>query len=94
MEWDDKVKMIQFSNSGYKEEFQKIVLEHLDDFDNQDWDMFISAFELLPSEMEKSREFCEAVYRKTKDIGYDKFGFRSAIRLSLFNTTCEEVLKF
>ena len=62
MEWDNKVKMIQLGNQRHnseeaKNEFQKFVLENIDSFDGQAWDMFCNLVDLIIDEMKQNIEF-------------------------------------
>ena len=98
MEWDDKVKMIQLGNSmdANKTEFEKFVIDNVDKFDEQAWDMFFNLVEIIPSEMEKDIEFWRAMwsYLSKVDCNSESFGFRTGMRLALIQTICIDTLKF
>jgi len=101
MEWDSKVKMIQLGNQRYnsdeaKNEFQKFVLENVELFDGQAWDMFCNLVDLIIDEMKKDIEFWKQVYVKIKyvDCNDEKFGLRSGVRIAMIQTICEEELSF
>jgi hypothetical protein len=101
MEWDKKVKMIQLGNQRHnseesKMEFQKFVLENLDLFDGQAWDMFCNLVDLIIDDMKQDIKFWEKVYHKIKivDCSSDKFGFRSAMRIAMIQTICEDEFSF
>ena len=99
MEWEDKTKMIKLGNQIYKgdqekKEFQDYVLEHLEDFDNQAWDMFVTIVQIVIDEMKVDIDFWMKIWSKLKDIDCndEKFGFRSGMRLALIQTICEDEL--
>ena len=99
MHWDNKVKMIQLGNQRHnseeeKNEFQKFVLENVDSFDNQSWDMFCNLVDLIIDEMKQDIEFWKKVYTKIKDVDCNdsKFGLRYGFRIAMIQTICEEEL--
>ena len=99
MEWENKTKMVQLGNQIYnsveaKKEFQKFVLENIDSFDFQSWDMFCNLVDLIVDEMKKDIEFWEIVYQKIKNVNCndEKFGFRSGLRIAMIQTICEDEL--
>jgi len=101
MEWDNKVKMIQLGNQRHnseeaKNEFQKFVLDNVDSFDGQAWDMFCNLVDLIIDEMKKDIEFWKQVYAKIKDVDCndEKFGLRSGMRIAMIQTICEDELSF
>ena len=84
MEWENKAKMVQLGNQRHnsdeaKKEFQNFVLENVNSFDGQAWDMFCNLVDLIVDEMKKDLEFWKQVYAKIKcvDCNDEKFGFRS-----------------
>ena len=101
MEWNNKVKMVQLGNQIHsseeeKNEFQKFVLENVDSFDGQAWDMFCNLVDLIIDEMKEDIEFWKQVYTKIKDVDYndEKFGLRSGMRIAMIQTICEDKLLF
>lgn len=101
MEWDNKVKMIQLGNQRYnsekaKNDFQKFVLENVDTFDGQAWDIFCNSVDLIIDEMKQDGEFWKQVYSKIKDVDCndEKFGLRSGMRIAMIQTICEDKLSF
>jgi hypothetical protein len=101
MEWDNKIKMIQLGNQRHnseeaKNEFQKFVLDNVDSFDGQAWDMFCNLVDLIIDEMKKDIEFWKQVYAKIKDVDCndEKFGLRSGMRIAMIQTICEDELSF
>lgn len=97
MEWENKVKMIQLGNQMHsseelKKEFQNFVLENIDSFDSQAWDMFCNLVDLIIDEMKKDIEFWKQVYSKIKDIDCndEKFNFRSGLRIAMIQTICKD----
>lgn len=98
MNWDKKVEMIKLGNNSHsciecRMEFQKYVLEHMYNFDNQAWDMFLNIVELIPDEMKKDVEFYTSIIPVVKLIDESKIDFRSGLRLGLLIAICEEQLK-
>lgn len=101
MEWESKVKMVQLGNQRHnsdeeKNEFQKFVLENIDSFDGQSWDMFCNLVDLIIDEMKTDIEFWKQVYTKIKDVDCndEKFGLRSGMRIAMIQTICEDELSF
>jgi hypothetical protein len=101
MEWDNKVKMVQLGNQRYssdeaKNEFQKFVLDNVDSFDGQAWDMFCNLVDLIIEEMKKDLEFWKQVYSKIKDVDCndEKFGLRSGMRIAMIQTICKDEFLF
>ena len=101
MYWENKVKMVQLGNQRRdseeaKNEFQNFVLENIDSFDGQTWDMFCNLVDLVIDEMKQDIEFWKQVYAKIKDVDCndEKFGFRSGMRIAMIQTICEDELSF
>lgn len=98
MQWDDKVKMIQLGNSMNQDttEFEKFVIGHVDEFDDQAWNMFCNIVSIIPSEMQKDIEFWRIMwpYISKVDCNSESFGFRTGMRLAMIQTICEDTLKF
>ena len=99
MEWENKTKMVQLGNQRYKsdeakKEFQNFVLENINSFDGQAWDMFCNLVDLIVDEMKKDLEFWKQVYAKIKyvDCNDEKFGLRSGMRIAMIQTICEDEL--
>lgn len=99
MEWNKKVEMIQLGNKRHdsdeaKNEFKKFVLDNLDSFDGQAWDMFCNLVDLTIEEMKKDIEFWKQVYGKIKDVDCNdesfSLGLRSGMRIALIQTICED----
>lgn len=99
MEWENKAKMVQLGNQRHnsdeaKKEFQNFVLENVNSFDGQAWDMFCNLVDLIVDEMKKDLEFWKQVYAKIKyvDCNDEKFGLRSGMRIAMIQTICEDEL--
>ena len=99
MEWENKTKMVQLGNQRYnsdeaKKEFQNFVLENVNSFDGQAWDMFCNLVDLIVDEMKNDLDFWKQVYAKIKDVDCndEKFGFRSGMRIAMIQTICEDEL--
>lgn len=101
MEWDKKITMVKLGNKRgsseeAKQEFHKFVLENIDSFDGQAWDMFCNLVDLIIDEMKQDMEFWKQVYAKIKnvDCNDEKFGLRSGMRIAMIQTICEDELRF
>ena len=101
MEWGNKVKMTQLGNQRHdseeaKNDFQNFVLENIDSFDGQAWDMFCNLVDLIIDEMKQDADFWKQVYSKIKDVDCndESFGFRSGMRIAMIQTICEDELAF
>jgi len=71
MEWENKTKMIHLGNNKdesfeTKKQFEDYVLEQIDSFDNQAWDMFCNLVEIIPNEMKNDIDFWTKIYQKIK----------------------------
>ena len=77
-----------------KKEFQNFVLENINAFDRQAWDMFCNLVDLIVDEMKKDLEFWKQVYPKIKDVDCNdvKFGFRTGMRIAMIQTICKDKL--
>jgi hypothetical protein len=77
-----------------KKEFQNFVLENVNSFDGQAWDMFCNLVDLIVDEMKKDLEFWKQVYAKIKyvDCNDEKFGFRTGMRIAMIQTICKDKL--
>lgn len=97
MDWENKTKMVQLGNQRNnsekeKKEFQKFILDHVDLFDGQAWDMFSNLVDLIVDEMKKDLKFWKEIYFKIKDVDCndERFGFRSGMRIAMIQTICED----
>lgn len=96
MNWENKIKMVQLGNQRYEStefnlEFQKYVLENIDTFDFQAWDMFCNLTDL--TEIKSDSDYWKLVYNKIKDIdcNNDNFNFRTGLRIAMIQTFCEDI---
>ena len=97
MEWENKIKMVQLGNQQHnsddaKNEFHNFVLENVNSFDGQAWDMFSNLVDLILDEMKKDLEFWKQVYAKIKDVDCKEFGIRSGLRIAMIQAICEDEL--
>jgi len=99
MEWDKKVEMIRLGNKAIdkdsRAELHKFVLEHINTFDEQAWDMLLTTTELIEDDMREDIAFYEQLYpiaNTFNDSGH-KLGLRSAMRLALLLTIYDERLR-
>ena len=96
MDWEDKVEMIDLLNKSKNDElgtkiFHDYILEHMNVFDDQSWDMFISGIDLIPDEMKPYTEFYTKLYSCVKKI--QSPSIRIAMRIARLEQICEEDLK-
>lgn len=101
MEWTDKVKMVNLGNKRdeseeTKLEFQKFVLDNIDSFDSQAWDMFSNLVDLIIDDMKKDIEFWKQIYSKIKDLdtfySNNNLDLRTSMRIAFIHTICEEIV--
>jgi hypothetical protein len=100
MEWEKKVTMVKLGNKRgssdeAKKEFQKFVLENIDSFDSQSWDMFCNLVELIIDDMKQDIEFWKQIYQKIKFVSFsddEQYGFRAIMRISMIQVICEDEL--
>lgn len=101
MNWESKVKLIQLGNKMNstekdedKKEFQVFVLNELEKFDSQAFDMFSNIVILDSREMVHDIKFWTKVYEKIKhiDCNSSKFSFSSAMRIAMIQQICESKL--
>jgi hypothetical protein len=91
MEWENKKEMIQLGNvmnngeptTESKPAFQKYVLEHINEFDIQAWDMFFDIIEIIPEEIEQDKYFHSKIYRIAKEIDDRKMNILSGLRTQM-----------
>lgn len=99
MEWESKVELVRLGNQRHnsvesKEKFYNFVLEKINTFDTQAWDMFCNLVDLIADEIKGNPDFWTQVYNKIKDIDCNEgFGFRSAARISIIQTMCKDLLQ-
>lgn len=82
MNWDNKVALCNAINNGDTETFRKVVLDNIESFDAQSWDMFAQAE--LKSDPE-SREFYKKIFPyldKYRESIYSGLRLREKLRLS------------
>lgn len=98
MTWEEKVQMIQLSNNAdnkeSRQQFFKYVTEHIDRFDAQAYDMFITACNLVSEEMKEDIEYHKIIFpyidKELLDGGIQ--GLRTSLRLAMYVTICEKDL--
>lgn len=100
MEWEQKVQLAQLGNRKdtsleAQKEFEGYVIEHIEFFDSQDWDIFSNVVEIVIDAMQNNTLFWEKVYTPLKklDTHRDAFSFRASVRLETIILVCEEHLK-
>lgn len=97
MTWEEKVQMIELSNNAdnkeSRQQFLKYVTENIDKFDSQAYDMFITAYNLIPEEMKEDIEYHKIIFPYIdKELMNGTQGLITSLRLALYVTTCEKEL--
>lgn len=95
MDWNGKVEMMKLIDNSKNDKlgtelFHDYVLEHMVDFENQDWDLFITGMDLIPDEMKTYIEFYTRLYSYIKVMEWP--GMRVAIRFERLEQICKEDL--
>lgn len=100
MDWELKKDLVRLGNCNRvsdesKNEFQSFVLNNIDKFDLQSWDMFVMVADLIVDEMKTDIKFWKEVFKRAHklDCNDERFGFRSGMRIALLQTICEDELK-
>lgn len=96
MEWNKKVEMVKLSNSANsiesRKKFYSYVMENLDEFDEQAFDILINAIELIPTQLKEDIEFCKVLYSKFQEHQFNELSIRNALRIEMFKLICENDL--
>lgn len=99
MEWEIKVKMVQLGNQRHesdeaKKEFQNFVLENIESFNFQAWDMFCELTDLIVDEMKTDIDYWRQIYQYIKDVDCndENFGFRTSMRIAMIQELCKSEL--
>jgi hypothetical protein len=97
---EKKTEMIMLGNrrdesDEARKEYQRYVLDNIEEFDMQSWDMFAELSDILIDEMKDDYEYWERVYPHLikVDCNYEGFGLRSGMRIAMLQTICEDELK-
>lgn len=99
MNWELKTEMVKLGNQVNSEEsrkqFQEFVLNNVDSFDGQAWDMFSMLTNIVLSEMKLDIEYWTEIYKRLKnvDCNTDGFGLASGFRIAMLQNVCEDELK-
>ena len=97
MEWNDKVTLVQLSNSpDNKAEFQQFVLKHIDNLDQQAWDMLLncSGFVLIEETITSEKKFYRKIYEGWKKLTFKEtkdMSTRALLRAEVFILMFEEL---
>lgn len=91
MNWDKKTQLVKLGNNANDKESRKAFLDYvitnIDDFDEQDWDMFFTSIELIQSNIDEHTEIHKVIQDKVQEMQSDSF--RTAMRMALY----EELVK-
>jgi hypothetical protein len=82
MDWENKVKMVQYLNSD-DDKYLDIVIDNLDIMDEQAWDMFFTGLTITKKNIEKNIDKHRTINFKSKNIQTDSF--RTALRMALYD---------
>jgi hypothetical protein len=100
MIWEKKTELIRLGNQSNislaaKKEFQQYVLDNIEEFDMQSWDMISVLSGIIIEEMKDDYEYWEKVYPHLikVDCTDEGFGFGSGMRIAMLQTICEDELK-
>jgi hypothetical protein len=100
MEWEKKVEMARLGNRSHgsleaRKEYQQYVLDNIEEFDIQSWDMFSQLSDILINQMKDDYEYWKIVYPHliAVDCNDESFGFRAGMRIAMLQTICEDELK-
>lgn len=91
MKWELKTEMCKLKGADKKADFQKFVLEHIDKFDAQAFEMFAEIANIDIDEMANDIDFWTKIYEHL-DCNMSGLSLRSALRLSMLTVACEENL--
>lgn len=100
MDWNNKVKLVQLGNRiKNTEEDRKIfylfVIEHVNDFDDQAWDMFANQINISVPQMEHDKWFWKQIIDKILLVNPEQsshFTTRGAIRILSLQALLQEQL--
>lgn len=98
MTWEEKVEMIQLSNQAdnkkSRRKFLEYVIKHIEKFDEQAYDMFITGLSLIPEEIIEDIEYHKKIipYIENKLKNGNGQGLRTSFRLALYITIYESNL--
>jgi hypothetical protein len=93
MDWELKKQMAELADKN-KEEFQRFVLEHINDFDTQAWGIFIESISIIPDEMKEDIDFWDVVniaINKSEET-IREGDIRTLIRVAIIQSICEDEL--
>ena len=94
--------MIQLGQQGSskedREKFPEYVLLHINDFDAQEWDMFLHTVSLMESEIMEDKSFWEKVYPILYNLHSDirqhiDFSLKAILRYAVLMSILEDDLK-
>lgn len=101
MEWKNKIEIIRLGNEGKKsfafnDEYHEFVLEHIDEFDGQAIDMFITSETLTKENIIANKEFFKIVNEKFKERMKSKMisneiSLRADIRVGLLEQILNKI---
>lgn len=72
MQWELKVEMMELSrNEEQLIQFQEFVIQHIEKFDTQAWDMFLTCIALSEVEIKKQSEFYGSIQDRIEKLVTD-----------------------
>ena len=89
--WEQKREMLTLSNNGKTKEFLQFIVDNMDQFDEQAWDMAITAIDISPVGIDKYQNHYIKIYERTKGMR-ESFSYVTNLRLALLNGYCKSSL--
>ena len=94
MEWEKKIEMCNLGQEDDLMPFKKYVAQHIDSFDVQAWDMFLTVFSVSIENIQKHSQFLQEILHKLElfDNKYgDSLSMRTNIRLGILIERIKEL---
>lgn len=96
MEWEKKVEMCNLGQADDLEPFKELVIQNIDAFDIQAWDMFITVFSIEEGNIKKHGGFLKNLLPRLE--GFDQehgntLSMRSNIRLGILLSRIKECIQ-
>lgn len=86
MKWENKIEMCNLGQNDDLEPFENYVIQHIDSFDLQAWDMFLTVLSLSTEQINKQKKFLQDILPKLEqfdEADSASLSMRSNIRLGL-----------
>ena len=100
MTWEEKTEMVKLGNTKKdkesREKFYNYVLQHIDNFELQDWDMLIHCINLIPEELKEDKWIVMKIWENLQnqiDKLSNTLSFRSAVRFRMYDLSMRQLRK-